>query len=515
MYKMLICLLFVVATFVPADAAKRVALVIGNSNYTSAPSLINPQNDANAIATALSKLGFEVIKGLDLNERQTLQTFNKFRIKLATADVALLFYAGHGLQVGGSNYLVPTDASLDSELDLQAQAMRLDTILNMMENPNRTSIVLLDACRDNPLARRLSRSMGTRSNRVGRGLARVETGLGTYIGFSTEPGNVALDGDGIHSPFALALLNNINRENLDIESVMRLVRAEVYEKTNGTQIPWGNSSLIGKGFVFKTSVNNSENGLIETPIPISPVDPVSPQSKNAEIAYWNSIRDAKNKGYFQAYLIQFPNGLFKRLAELKIEEIDRQNDLANKNKLVVTKLEAGDTLDAQSTLSIEKITDKAEIIELQKKLYDLNFEPGVSDGLVGANTKLAISNFQADIGRNKTGAATKGLLALLRNTKIPDNWGGLGFNSSNKRIYQKKQLPNRRATEAAILAACNGCRNILVFNGEECGALAMSAVGWGWAVRSNKAETKIAAINSCAVYGKKCKLEATVCANGK
>jgi len=263
-------------------------------------------------------------------------------------------------------------------------------------------------------------------------------------------------------------------------------------------------------------VKTSEVDFANVSTPKLPVNSTARQNNNgAEIAYWNSISDAKSKGYFQSYLIQYPDGLFKRLAELRIEEFNEKKDKADNKKLVVTKLETEERINLESTFSVEKITNRSEIKELQIKLYNLNFEPGVSDGVFGAKTKLAISNFQADIGRNQTGTATIGLLALLRNTKIPNNWGGLGFNSSNKRVYKKKQLPNRRATEAAILAVCNGCRNILVFNGEECGALAMSAVGWGWAVRSRRTETEIAAINSCAVYGEKCKLQATICANGK
>jgi uncharacterized caspase-like protein len=122
-----------------------------------------------------------------------------------------------------------------------------------MEQDQRINIVLLDACRNNPLVDDLARSMGTRSASLGRGLARIETGVGTYVGFSTQPGNVALDGEGAHSPFAEALVKNIELPDLDIETLMRQVRAEVIVATNGRQVPWGNSSLVGRGFVFKAT----------------------------------------------------------------------------------------------------------------------------------------------------------------------------------------------------------------------------------------------------------------------
>ena len=314
-----------------AIAAKRIALVIGNSDYKNAPRLFNPRNDANAIAAALTKLDFEVIKGLDLNKRQTLQTFNEFRKKVQATDVALLFYAGHGLQVSGENYLIPTDASPGSELELKAQAMRLATILKMMENPNRISIVLLDACRDNPLAKRLSRPIGTRSNSIGRGLAHIKTGLGTYIGFSAQPDNVALDGDGKHSPFARALLNNIHRENQDIESVMRLVRAEVYKKTNGNQIPWGYSSSIGTGFVFNNSVSKqavkpvtAKRRVIirkRTPHAVK----IRKRNNNAaEITFWNSIKNSNKKAVFQSYINKFPKGIFVPIAIRRIRILEER-----------------------------------------------------------------------------------------------------------------------------------------------------------------------------------------------
>ena len=243
----------------PALAGKRVALVIGNAKYQHTAELKSPTNDARVVAGALKSVGFEVIEGLDLTEIGMQRAISEFSVKLQTADVGLLYYAGHGLQVDGKNYLVPIDASLDNKLQLPFQTISADRILNVMESTKRISILLLDACRNNPLAERLSRSLGAHGMTLGRGLAKIEAETGTYIGYSNQPGNVALDGDGKNSPFATALVDKIKEPNVDIELMMRKVRADVIAMTRGYQVPWGNSSLVG-GFMFaKRDVSESES----------------------------------------------------------------------------------------------------------------------------------------------------------------------------------------------------------------------------------------------------------------
>jgi hypothetical protein len=228
-------------------AEKRVALVIGNSAYVNATPLPNPVNDAGAIAKALTSSGFEVVLGLDLDKPAFDGKVREFARVLEGADVALFFYAGHGLQVAGRNYLVPIDAKLQKERDLDFEGLSVDFILKQMEleRENKTNIVFLDACRDNPLARNLARSMGTRSASVGKGLAQVETGVGTFIAYSTQPGNVALDGKGSNSPFTEALLKGVQAEGRNLTAVMVDVRKDVLAATQGKQVPWDHSSLTG------------------------------------------------------------------------------------------------------------------------------------------------------------------------------------------------------------------------------------------------------------------------------
>jgi len=230
-----------------ASAEKRVALVIGNAAYQHTAALKNPSNDATDMARTLRDLDFEVIDGTDLSKRDMIRRIRAFADKVQGADVGLFYYAGHGLQVNGRNFLAPVDAKLNSDVDLDFEAVELNLVLKQLERSSRLSLVFLDACRDNPLAMQLAQS---RSLGVGRGLAQVEKAVGMMIAFSTQPGNVALDGDGRNSPYTAALLHHIATQGRSINDTMIEVRREVLEQTGGKQVPWENSSLTGQ-FFFK------------------------------------------------------------------------------------------------------------------------------------------------------------------------------------------------------------------------------------------------------------------------
>ena len=245
----------------PAAAAKRVALVIGNAAYQQAGALTNPVNDAADMAKALTAAGFNVVLGLDLDRRTFDGKLREFARLVDGADTAVLFYAGHGLQVAGHNYLVPVDAGLGSERDLDFEAVSLDFVLRQMEvgREGKTSIVFLDACRNNPLSRNLARSMGTRGASVGQGLAEVQTGVGTFIAYSTQPGNVALDGEGRNSPFTQALASHVSEPGKNLTSIMIEVRNDVLKTTDGRQVPWDHSALTSDFFFGEAPL--AANGL--------------------------------------------------------------------------------------------------------------------------------------------------------------------------------------------------------------------------------------------------------------
>ncbi len=238
-----------------AMADRRVALVIGNSAYAHSTPLTSPGNDAGDMAAALKGVGFDVVLGLDLDRRGFDSKLREFARKLSGADTGLFFYAGHGLQVGGQNWLVPVDARLESERDLDFEAVRLDFVMRQMEieRDGKTSLVFLDACRDNPLARNLARSMGTRSSALGSGLAQVQSGVGTFISFSTQPGNVALDGRDRNSPFTGSLARRLAQAGKSLSGVMIDVRNDVITATAGKQVPWDSSALTGDFFFSGSS----------------------------------------------------------------------------------------------------------------------------------------------------------------------------------------------------------------------------------------------------------------------
>ncbi len=239
---------YLAASPVASAADKRVALVIGNSAYVSANKLPNPANDAADMAAHLKKLGFEVFLGVDLDKPAFDGKVHEFAAVLEEAGTAVLFYAGHGIQVGGQNFLMPIDAKLARERDLEFESVKLDFILKQMElgREDKTNIVFLDACRDNPLSRSLARNMGTRSIAVGQGLAQVDAGVGTFVAYSTQPGNVALDGSGRNSPFTAALTQRMAEPGRNLTSVMIDVRKDVIAATGGKQVPWDHSALTGE-----------------------------------------------------------------------------------------------------------------------------------------------------------------------------------------------------------------------------------------------------------------------------
>ena len=228
----------------PISPGRRIALVIGNGDYRFASKLANPVNDATDIVQGLRKLNFEIIEGHDLDKRQMEDKLREFGRKLEGVELAMFFYAGHGIQVGGKNYILPVDAKLERAGDLSLDTIDLSLVLAQMETDKRVNLIFLDACRDNPLAVSFARTLGTRSASIGRGLARFHSAVGTMIAYATQPDNVALDGEGRNSPFTAALLRHIGTTGLDISSVMRRVRADVIRETKQRQVPWEYSSLI-------------------------------------------------------------------------------------------------------------------------------------------------------------------------------------------------------------------------------------------------------------------------------
>ena len=302
-----------------AQAEPRIALVIGNSHYGSdIGSLPNPVNDAGLMAQALQQTGFTVIKVTDADQKKMKRAIAEFGDKLSTAGptaTGLFFYAGHGLQVNGTNYLVPVGAEIDKPADVDLESVSADTVLQQMEFAgSRVNIVVLDACRNNPLQRGLQVMRG-----ITRGLAPMDSSSaqGTFIAYSTAPGNVAADGSGTNSPYTKALAKNIVQPGIGIEEAFRQVRADVMSATGGKQIPWDSSSLTAP-FYFKSQ---SASQTFTTASQPAPKAATTAYSMDADKAVWDGIKDSRDASDYRAYLDQYPNGLFVSIAKSRLASL--------------------------------------------------------------------------------------------------------------------------------------------------------------------------------------------------
>src|SRR5450432_742124 len=253
--RFLIAAISLAALLVSGNAAladKRVAFVVGNSAYRNVAPLANPAIDAKSMAKLLRNVGFDVVEGANLTRDKMTERLLEFGKKAEGADVALFFYAGHGIAVNGTNYLLPVDADLKSEMDVKlGAAINVDLTLEQTMNDAKVKLVFLDACRDNPFAAKIrSTASATRSVSVQTGLAEMKSGEGTLIAFATGPGQTALDGqEGTNSPFTRALIAHITTPGVEIQQAMTEVRAQVNEETNKGQLPWGHTNLIGAVFL--------------------------------------------------------------------------------------------------------------------------------------------------------------------------------------------------------------------------------------------------------------------------
>jgi len=238
------------------ETVRRVALVIGNNAYAHVRPLPNPANDARAMAKSLRDIGFVVTEGTDLDRTAMQATIRDFLRDAARSQVAVVYYAGHGVQIDGRNYLVPIDIQFQSGSGMTEAMMDMDTIMAGLDDQVRTNILILDACRNNPMAPKLASAGPTRDIEAGSGLAAPATlgagstlGAGTLIAFATAPGQVALDGQGANSPFSAALTRHIGTPGLEVQQMLTRVRAEVVAATKGKQVPWSNSSLLGEVYL--------------------------------------------------------------------------------------------------------------------------------------------------------------------------------------------------------------------------------------------------------------------------
>ena len=297
----------------PAFAGKRVALVLANSAYQHAPSLANPVNDGAVMAKTLKDAGFDVVESRqDLTALDTRRVLRDFADATRDADIAVVYYAGHGIEVDGSNYLIPVDARLERDTDVYDEALSLDRVLVAVEPAKQLRLVILDACRDNPFGRTMKRTLASRG--IGRGLAQVEpTSTNTLIAYSAKAGFTAQDGDGANSPFTIALSKHLTTPGLDVRRAFGFVRDDVLKSTGNKQEPFVYGSLGGEDVPL-------------VPVKAAPaaasapaINPQADMRRDYELAL-----QVGNKPAWEAFLAQHPDGFYANLAKLQLDKIQAE-----------------------------------------------------------------------------------------------------------------------------------------------------------------------------------------------
>ncbi len=416
----LIAALSVAAFLVSGNAAfanKRVAFVVGNAAYKNVAPLPNPAIDAKSMARVLRNVGFDVVEGVNLTRDAMTKKLLDFGKKAEGADVAVFFYAGHGIAIDGANYLLPVDADLKSEMDVKlGAAINVDLTLEQTMSDAKVKLVFLDACRDNPFAAKIRSTKATRSVNVATGLAEMKSGEGTLIAFATGPGQTALDGqEGTNSPFTRALIANIAQPGVEIQQAMTKVRAQVNEETNKNQLPWGHTNLIGA--VYLNGPAGPVDGTAETPNTPAVAAGVA---SDVELEFWRSVKDSNKPEELNAYLTNYPNGTFKSLALARIASLQDGPSTTTRN--LTAGIDPATFTEEASQASEDQIgLDKGQRRDVQRRLTGLGFDTKAT-GKFDDTTRTVISRWQAARGYPKTGYLNamqhKALLSEIVATRV-------------------------------------------------------------------------------------------------
>ena len=291
----------------PALAVKRVALIIGNSAYQNVPRLSNPMNDLEAMSSMLRGAGFDIVDvRRDLKANEMRRALRDFADKVRDADVAIVYFAGHGIEIDGVNYVIPIDAVLERDIDAFDEAVPLDRVLTVIDPAKQLRLVILDACRDNPFGKSMRRTIASRA--IGRGLAKIEpTSPNTLIAFAAKAGSTASDGDSKNSPFTAALVRHLPKPGLDLRKAFGFTRDDVLKATNNKQEPYVYGSLGGDDFPL----------VVAKPVATGPQsDPQASIRRDYELALQAGERDA-----WEAFLQTYPDGFYANLAKVQLKKI--------------------------------------------------------------------------------------------------------------------------------------------------------------------------------------------------
>lgn len=389
-----------------AKADRRVAFVVGNGAYKNVAQLPNPPIDAKAMASTLRNVGFEVIEGSNLSRDQMTEKLLDFGRKAQGSDIALFYYAGHGIAVGGTNYLLPVDADIKTEMDVKlGAAINIDLTLDQTMGDAKVKLVFLDACRDNPFAAKIKSNSATRSVNVSSGLAEMKSGEGTLIAFATGPGQTALDGqEGNNSPFTRALIDNITKPGVEIQQAMTSVRAQVNEETHKGQLPWGHTNLIGAVYLNQTPTTQVANAA-PTAAGTVPAAASAGSSDGVELEYWRSVKESNKPEELNAYLTAYPNGQFKALALARLAAI--KSGPSTTTRTLNAGVDPAAFTDEASQLTEDQIgLDKNQRRDVQRRLTGLGFD-NKQTGVFSDETRAVLKRWQAARGYPSSGYLNK------------------------------------------------------------------------------------------------------------
>ena len=472
----------------PASAASRVALVIGNSAYAHVPVIPNPLNDAADIGSALGRLGFSVTRLENADYSALRRGLQEFQRAASAAEIAVVFYAGHGIEVDKQNFLVPVDARLASDRDVEFEAVSLDLVIRTVEHAGKLRLVILDACRDNPFAARMERGGATRS--IGRGLSRVEPSGEMLVAYAAKEGTVALDGTGRNSPYTAALLRHLEEPGLEVGLMFRKVRDAVLETTGREQEPFTYGSLSSRGAY-----------LTEPPAAGLPAAQTAPSGAGSaaadpavlarlraeeELLFWDSIRDSNDPEDFRAYRGRYPGGRFEVLALNRLRRLEAAGREGVEGATASAPLESPSSGLGPEALELSLGLDRLEWRLVQVGLASLGFDPGPADGLIGRGTRGAIGRLQASRGLEATGyldaeftkellaaaddalAADDAAFARAKAAGTPEAYAAYlrahpsGYNAAEARRLQAEAEESERLRPGSVFRDCAECPEMVV-----------------------------------------------------
>jgi len=420
----------------PALADKRVAFVIGNSNYQNVGTLTNPANDAAAITEMFKKAKFDVVESRrDLKNTEMRRALRDFTEKTRDADIAVIYYAGHGIEVDGTNYLIPVDASLERDTDAYDEAIALDRILQAIEPAKQLRLVILDACRDNPFAKSMKRTVASRS--LGRGLAGVEPSRpNTLVAFAAKGGSTASDGDSKNSPFTTALLKYLVSPGLELGKAFRLVRDDVMNTTANKQEPFVYGSLGG-------------NDVSLVPPPAAPAAAAGSSNPNADLRRDYELAErVGTKEAWDSFILANPSGFYTDLAKAQ------RNKLAAEAARIAATDKAREAADERVRLAAEgaKTAEQAKAAAQAK---------AAEDARLAAEKKKQIEDAKVAAAEQARLAAQAKAAAEADKARIAEEAKRAAAEQLKAEEQQKRAAEEAKKIEAAKVASVEPAREVV------------------------------------------------------